>query len=71
MLFAPVSGPWGELAATIDFARDVGAGRTLAIHELVASDLGLEMIDARMSGFLHDRGLDYVRVEAGEDMPLD
>lgn len=71
VLCVPVSGPWNKLAESVDFARAVGAPRNLAIHELIASDLGLKIIDDRMSAFLHDRGLEYTRVPAGSDLPLD
>jgi L-ascorbate metabolism protein UlaG (beta-lactamase superfamily) len=71
VLLAPVSGPWNKLAEVIDFARDVGAAQTVAIHDRIASDVGLGIVDGRMQAFLHDRGLDYVRVPDGADVPLE
>ncbi|HET7355729.1 MAG TPA: MBL fold metallo-hydrolase [Nocardioidaceae bacterium] len=70
VLLLPVSGPWNKLAEVVDFARGVGAPRNLAIHELIASDIGLGIIDARLEAMLGDRGLGYQRVAAGQDMDL-
>ena len=68
VLFAPVSGPWLKLSEVLDFVRAVSARRTLAIHELVLSEIGLGMSDARIKAFLEGRG-DYHRVKSGEDLP--
>ena len=70
VLLIPVSGPWNKVAEVIDFARAVGAPKNLAIHELVASEIGLNMTDARMSAMLRDRGLAYQRVQPGQDITL-
>ncbi len=65
----PISGPWMKLGEAVDFARAVAAPRNLAIHELITSDLGLTMMDDRVTAMLAERGLDYHRVAAGEDLP--
>jgi len=70
VLLLPVSGPWNKLAEVVDFARAVGAPRNLAIHELIASDIGLGIIDQRLEAMLGERGLGYQRVAAGRDMDL-
>jgi L-ascorbate metabolism protein UlaG (beta-lactamase superfamily) len=70
VLLVPISGPWMKLGEAVDFARDVGAERNLAIHELINSDLGLQLADGRMSAMLGDRGLGYERVSPGSDMTL-
>ncbi len=69
VLCAPVSGPWLKLAETIDFTRAVAAPTTLAIHETLASDVGLTMIDARLTDMLEPFGSSYRRLSAGEDLP--
>lgn len=69
VLLAPVSGPWCKLSEVVDFARAVGAPRNLAIHELVLSDFGLGITDARMGSMLGE-GQEYVRVAAGQEVPL-
>ncbi len=68
VLCAPVSGPWLKLAETIDFARAVKAPTTLAIHEALASDVGLTMIDARLRDMLEPYGSSYSRHGEGEDL---
>ena len=68
VLFAPVSGPWLKLSEVLDFVRAIGARRTLAIHELVLSEIGLGMSDGRIKAFLEGRG-DYYRVKSREDLP--
>lgn len=70
VLLLPVSGPWNKLAEVVDFARAVGAPRNLAIHELIASDIGLGIVDQRLEAMLGERGLGYQRVAAGQDMDL-
>ena len=69
VLLTPVSGPWCKLSEVVDFTRVVGAPRNVAIHELVLSDFGLGITDARMGSMLGE-GQEYVRVAAGEDVPL-
>ncbi|MGI9155453.1 MAG: MBL fold metallo-hydrolase [Marmoricola sp.] len=67
VLCAPVSGPWLKLAETLDFAKAVGAPRTLAIHERILSDVGLGMLDDRMKAFLEGVG-SYHRLPDGADL---
>jgi L-ascorbate metabolism protein UlaG (beta-lactamase superfamily) len=69
VLFLPISGPWNKLSEVVDFARAVKAPRNVAIHELVASDIGLGLLDARLDAMLGSRELGYQRVRAGEDVP--
>ncbi len=68
VLCVPVSGPWLKLAETIDFARAVKASTALAIHETLASDVGLTMIDARLSDMLEPHGSHYQRLSTGEEV---
>jgi L-ascorbate metabolism protein UlaG (beta-lactamase superfamily) len=68
VLCAPVSGPWLKLAETIDFARAVKAATTLAIHETLASDVGLTMIDTRLGDMLEPYGSRYQRLEPGQQL---
>jgi L-ascorbate metabolism protein UlaG (beta-lactamase superfamily) len=70
VLLLPVSGPWLRLGEAIDFARAVGAPRNVAIHELVSSEIGLGITDARLRDFLGARDQDYVRTSSGSDVPL-
>lgn len=64
----PVSAPWLKASECIDYARSVGARRSLAIHDAVYSDAGLGIIDGHLKRFLEPREQDYVRLKAGEDL---
>jgi len=68
LLFAPVCAPWMKVSEGIDFARDVGAARNVAIHDRVYSDAGLGIADAHFTTFLEAQGLQYVRLADGKDL---
>jgi L-ascorbate metabolism protein UlaG (beta-lactamase superfamily) len=68
LLLLPVSAPWLKIGECIDFARDVGAQRSLAIHDKVYSDVGLNMADAHLTRMLGERAQTYVRLEPGQDL---
>ena len=68
LLLLPVSGPWLKISECIDFARDVGAQRSLGIHDRVYSEVGLSMAGAHLSRFLGERAQTYVRLEDGQDL---
>ena len=67
VLCAPVSGPWLKMAEVLDFAKAVGAARTMAIHDRLLSEVGLGMFDQRMPAFLEGVGT-YQRVADGDDL---
>ncbi|MEO5654225.1 MAG: MBL fold metallo-hydrolase [Marmoricola sp.] len=68
LLLLPVSAPWLKVGECIDFARDVGAPRSLAIHDMVYSDLGLRLVDAHLDHMLGERAQSYVRLQPGQDL---
>jgi L-ascorbate metabolism protein UlaG (beta-lactamase superfamily) len=68
LLLLPVSAPWLKVGECIDFARDVGAPRSLAIHDKVYSDIGLGMVDAHLTRMLGEREQAYVRLQSGQDL---
>lgn len=70
VLLCPVSAPWLKAAEAIDFARQVRAPHTLAIHDRVYSEAGLKIIDGHMNAFLPKDGLEYARLSDGEDLGL-
>jgi len=70
LLCAPVSAPWMKVSEAIDFVRAVGAPRNLAIHDAVYSDAGLGIVDGHMERLNGPLGFSYVRLRAGEDLPL-
>ncbi len=68
LLLLPVSAPWLKVWECIDFARDVGAQRSLAIHDMVYSELGLGIVDGHLSRMLGERALQYTRLAPGQDL---
>ena len=48
VLCLPVSAPWLKVSEAIDFAREVGAPRNLAIHDRVYSEAGLGIVDGHL-----------------------
>lgn len=68
LLLLPVSAPWLKVSECIDFAREVGAKRSLAIHDAVYSEAGLGIVDGHLGRFLAPREQEYVRLAAGEEL---
>lgn len=68
VFLGPACAPWARMSELIDFAREVGASRTLAIHDKVYSDLGLGIVDSQMSSFLEKQGGTWHRLTAGTDL---
>lgn len=68
LLLLPVSAPWLKVSECIDYARDVGAARSLAIHDAVYSDAGLGIVDGHLDRFLAPTGQEYVRLAAGQEL---
>lgn len=67
VLCAPVSAPWLKAAEAVDFARQVGAPRNLAIHDKVYSPEGLGIVDGHF-GLLLPEEQSYVRLPEGTDL---
>ncbi len=68
VLCVPVSAPWLKASEAIDFAREVGAQRNLAIHDRVYSEAGLAIVDGHLNRFLEPAGQTYVRLPEGSDL---
>lgn len=68
LLCLPVCGPWMKVSEGIDFGREVGAARNLAIHDRVYSEAGLGIADTHFRAFLEDAGQEYVRLADGKDL---
>jgi len=68
LLLLPVSAPWLKISECIDFAREVGAPRSLAIHDKIYSDIGLKMADAHLNRMLGERAQAFVRLQPGKDL---
>jgi L-ascorbate metabolism protein UlaG (beta-lactamase superfamily) len=67
VLCAPVSAPWLKASEAVDFARSVGAPRSLAIHDRVYSEAGLGIVDGHFRLLLGE-GQSYARLADGEDL---
>lgn len=70
LLLLPVSAPWLKISEAIDYARDLGAPRSLAIHDAIYSEAGLGIIGGHLNRFLGARGQEYVRLAAGEELEI-
>jgi L-ascorbate metabolism protein UlaG (beta-lactamase superfamily) len=68
LLLLPVSAPWLKVSECIDYAREVGARRSLAIHDAVYSEAGLGIVDGHLGRFLAPREQEYVRLKAGDEL---
>jgi L-ascorbate metabolism protein UlaG (beta-lactamase superfamily) len=67
VLLAPVSAPWLKVSEAIDFVREVAAPTSLAIHDRVYSDVGLDMVATHMANLLPE-GVTFERREPGQDL---
>jgi L-ascorbate metabolism protein UlaG (beta-lactamase superfamily) len=67
VLLAPVSAPWLKVSEAVDFVREVGAPRSLGIHDRVYSEIGLGMVESHMANLLPE-GQEFVRRQPGEDL---
>jgi L-ascorbate metabolism protein UlaG (beta-lactamase superfamily) len=64
VLFLPVHAPWSKISEVVDFARTVGADRSVAVHDGLLNDTGLSVV-GRTLGTLVDG---YERVTPGTDL---
>jgi L-ascorbate metabolism protein UlaG (beta-lactamase superfamily) len=70
VLLLPVSAPWLKIAECIDYARDIGAARSIAIHDAVYSEAGLGIVDGHLGRFLAPRDQEYRRLAIGESLDV-
>jgi L-ascorbate metabolism protein UlaG (beta-lactamase superfamily) len=70
LLLLPVSAPWLKVSEAIDYAREVGSARSLAIHDAVYSEVGLGIVDGHLGRFLGAREQEYARLVPGEELAL-
>jgi len=69
-LFLPVHAPWSKISEVADFARSVGAPRSVAVHDGLLNDNGLTIVGRVLSGLLDDDDHAYQRVAPGTDLDL-
>jgi L-ascorbate metabolism protein UlaG (beta-lactamase superfamily) len=70
VLMLPVSAPWMKVSECIDYAREVGAPRSVAIHDAVYSDAGLGIVDGHLGRFLAPREQEYTRLSPGQELTI-
>lgn len=68
VLLAPSSAPWLRSGMAIDFVREVGAPRNLAIHDRIYSDTGHMFLAMQMEQLVGPRGQTWTRLADGEDL---
>lgn len=68
VLLLPVSAPWLKVSECIDYAREVGAARSIGIHDAVYSEAGLGIVGAHLDRFLAPRHQEYLRLAPGEEI---
>ncbi|MGA8995981.1 MAG: MBL fold metallo-hydrolase [Nocardioidaceae bacterium] len=67
LLLLPVHAPWSKFSEVLDFARQVGAPRSVAVHDGLLNAAGLGVLERNFAILLAD-DQDYRRVEPGTDL---
>jgi L-ascorbate metabolism protein UlaG (beta-lactamase superfamily) len=70
VLFLPVHAPWSKISEVADFSRTVGAGRSVAVHDGLLNDNGLQIVGTVLRGLLDTDRHTYERVLPGHDLEL-
>jgi L-ascorbate metabolism protein UlaG (beta-lactamase superfamily) len=65
VLLLPVHAPWSKISEVIDFARAVGARRSVAVHDGLLNDTGLTVVGNNLGRLVEG----YQRLEPGSDLP--
>ena len=56
------------MSEALDFVREVGAPRTLGIHDRIYTDAALGMLDGHMGRILEGTGQEFTRLADGADL---
>jgi L-ascorbate metabolism protein UlaG (beta-lactamase superfamily) len=70
VLLLPVHAPWSKVSEVADFAREVGARRSYAIHDGLLNDTGHAIVGRVLHLLLDNDGHSYERIEPGNDLPV-
>ena len=68
VLLAPSSAPWLRSEMAVDFVREVGAPRNLAIHDRIYSEVGHGFLAMQMEQLIGPHGQSWTRLADGEDL---
>jgi L-ascorbate metabolism protein UlaG (beta-lactamase superfamily) len=66
-LFVPITAPWLKVSEAIDFVRSVAPRRAFALHDALANDNGLSLLDRLLGQF---SGAEYSRLVTGETVDV-
>jgi L-ascorbate metabolism protein UlaG (beta-lactamase superfamily) len=69
-LLLPISAPWLQAGAMIDYFRAVGPARGYAIHDGILNDAGLALMTTMMSVAATPSGAEVARLEPGTSLEL-
>src|SRR5579863_1353008 len=69
-LLLPISAPWLQAGAMIDYFRAVGPTRGYAIHDGILNDAGLALMTTMMSVAAAPSGAEVARLEPGTSVEL-
>jgi L-ascorbate metabolism protein UlaG (beta-lactamase superfamily) len=70
VLLLPVHAPWNKMSEVVDYAREVGAPRSVAVHDGLLNDDGLTILNRNLHGLLDRDGRGYERLVPGTDLTL-
>lgn len=68
VLLLPVSAPWLKVSEAIDYARLIGAPTSVAIHDAIYSEAGLNIVSGQLERLLAPTDQSYVRLAAGQEL---
>jgi L-ascorbate metabolism protein UlaG (beta-lactamase superfamily) len=68
VLLLPVYAPWSKVGEVIDYVREAGAARTVAVHNAGLSDVGHRLLDALMGPNGPGTGTAYQHLQVGEHL---
>ncbi|OKK22539.1 beta-lactamase [Streptomyces sp. CB00455] len=66
-LMLPLHAPWNKIAEVIDYVREVGPRRTLAIHDALLGEVALPLYGTHVANL---GGAEYTRLAPGEAATL-
>lgn len=69
-LLLPVHAPWSRTADLIDWVREVGPKRTLAVHDGLLNDTGLSVVGRLLGDGGPGTGAGYQRLAPGESLEV-
>ena len=70
LLLLPIHAPWSKISEVIDFARAVGARRSVAVHDGLLNDAGLSVVGRNLDLLVRRDDHAYERVPPGTDISL-